>query len=65
VFSSLGLDWKEYVVTDEKYLRPEELTDLKGDSTKLRKQTGWNPTYNFESMLDEMINYWDKIYSNG
>jgi len=58
VFSSLGLDWKEYVIQDEKFLRPEELHDLKGDSTKLKKVTGWNPTYTFETMLDEMIEFW-------
>jgi len=58
VFSSLGLDWKNYVTTDEKYLRPEELTDLKGDSSKLRKATGWNTDVTFEVMLDEMIAYW-------
>jgi GDPmannose 4,6-dehydratase len=62
VFSSLGLDWKEYVKQDEKFLRPEELHDLKGDSKKLRTITGWTPKYTFESMLDEMINYWiDKL----
>jgi GDPmannose 4,6-dehydratase len=64
VFSSLGLDWKEYVIQDNKFLRPEELHDLKGDSSKLTKYTGWEPTYTFETMLDEMINYWIKYYTN-
>jgi hypothetical protein len=36
----------------------EELDDLKGDSSKLRNTTGWSPTYTFETMLDEMIEYW-------
>jgi len=62
VFSSLGLDWKEYVVTDEKYLRPEELHNLKGDCSKLVKTTGWTHEYTFESMLDEMVNYWLNYY---
>ena len=57
-FSKLGLDWKEYVVVDEKHFRPEELENLKGDSTKLRETLGWKPKYTFHSMLDEMINYW-------
>ena len=48
---------EDYVVQNPKYLRPEELTDLKGDSSKLRK-LGWKPHYTFESMLDEMIEYW-------
>ena len=62
VFSSLDLDWKLYVTQDEKYLRPEELSDLKGDSSKLRQLTGWEPTHTFETMLDEMIEYWLNFY---
>jgi len=59
-FSKLDLDWKQYVKTDPKFLRPEELRDLKGDSTKLRK-LGWKPDYTFETMIDEMIEYWVEI----
>jgi GDPmannose 4,6-dehydratase len=58
VFDKLNLDWTQYVEYDNKYLRPEELNDLKGDSTKLRDLTGWKPKYTFESMLDEMVEYW-------
>jgi GDPmannose 4,6-dehydratase len=64
VFSSLGLDWKEYVKQDERYLRPEELNDLKGDSSKLKITLGWEPIYTFETMLDEMIKYWLNYYKN-
>jgi GDPmannose 4,6-dehydratase len=60
VFSSLGLDYKQYVIQNEKFLRPEELPYLKGDSTKIR-QLGWKPTYTFESMMDEMIKHWMNI----
>ena len=62
-FSKLGLDYKNYVKLDEKFLRPEELHDLKGDSTKIRNVTGWTPKYTFESMIDEMINYWLEYYA--
>ena len=62
VFGKLDLDWKEYVKTDSKFLRPEELEDLKGDSIKLRNETGWVPKYTFESMLDEMITHWLDYY---
>ena len=58
VFSKLGLNYEDYVKLDMKFLRPEELTDLKGDPSKLTKATGWTPTYTFETMLDEMIAYW-------
>lgn len=63
VFGKLDLDWGVYVMTDHKYMRPEELNDLKGDSTILREKTGWSPKYTFESMLDEMIQYWIDHYS--
>lgn len=61
-FSKLGLDYEYYVVVDEKHFRPEELHDLKGDSTKIRKSLSWEPKYTFESMLDEMINYWIEYF---
>jgi GDPmannose 4,6-dehydratase len=63
VFTRLGLHWSEYVKQDEKFLRPEELHNLKGDSSKLRETTGWKPEYTFESMLDEMIKYWLDFYN--
>lgn len=66
VFGSLGLDWQEHVEVDERLLRPEELNSLKGDSSKLRNAIGWEPEYTFESMLDEMIEYWlTEFKSNG
>lgn len=61
-FNSLGLDYKDYLVIDEKHFRPEELENLKGDSTKLRKNLGWETKYTFESMIDEMIKYWLDYY---
>lgn len=63
VFNSLGMNYTDYVVQDSKFLRPEELDHLKGDSSKLRINTGWKPKYTFESMLDEMIEYWQNIYA--
>lgn len=60
-FGKLDLDWKQYIKQDPKFLRPEELEDLKGDSTKLRTTTGWEPEYTFETMINEMIEYWMEI----
>ena len=62
VFSKLGMNWEDYVVTSEKFHRPEELHNLKGDSSKLRKITSWSPEYTFETMLDEMVEYWIDYY---
>jgi GDPmannose 4,6-dehydratase len=64
VFSSLGLDYSDYIVIDEKHFRPEELYNLKGDSSKLRDELNWKPNYTFETMLDEMIEYWMDYYKN-
>jgi len=63
VFGKLGLDYKDYVKQNPKYLRPEELPYLKGDSTKIRTELGWKPKYTFETMLDEMIDYWLNVYN--
>jgi GDPmannose 4,6-dehydratase len=62
VFSKLDLNWQDWVKTDEKFLRPEELHDLKGDPSKLVKATGWSHDYTFETMLDEMIQHWLDVY---
>ena len=62
VFGKLDLDWELYVKQDEKFLRPEELHNLKGDPSKLVKATGWTHDYTFESMLDEMIEHWLNYY---
>lgn len=64
VFSKLDLNYKDYVLVDEKFFRPEELHHLKGDSSKLRTKLGWTPRYTFETMLDEMIGHWLNYYSS-
>jgi GDPmannose 4,6-dehydratase len=48
---------------DAKYLRAEELPYLKGDSTKIREELGWKPTYSFEELMKEMCNHWLDILS--
>lgn len=58
VFSYLGLNYKDYVEQNPKFLRPEELPYLKGDSTKLRDTFGWSPEYTFKSMMHEMCDHW-------
>jgi GDPmannose 4,6-dehydratase len=57
VFDSLGVS-KSLVKLDPRFLRPQELDYLRGDSAKLRNKTGWKPTYDFYSLLDSMISYW-------
>ena len=63
VFSKLGLDYNQYVIQNDKFLRPEELPYLKGDCTKIKNEMNWTLTYTFETMMDEMIEFWLKTYT--
>ena len=58
VFGKLDLDYKDYVTQDDRFMRAEELKYLRGDSTKLRETFGWKPEYTFETLMDEMIDFW-------
>ena len=58
VFDKLDLNKETYLKTDKKFERAEELNYLRGDSTKAKTVLNWKPKYTFESMLDEMIEYW-------
>ena len=64
VFSQLGLNYADHVVQNPKYLRPEELQYLRGDSTKIRTTLDWKPEYTFNMLMDEMIEFWMKIYQD-
>jgi len=60
-FGKLDLDYKDYVVQNPKYMRSEELKYLKGDCDKAKKILKWEPEYTFETLLDEMIDFWMAI----
>ena len=62
VFDKLGLNYMDYVSQNPKYMRPEELQYLCGDSTKMRKTLGWTPEYSFEALIDEMLESWLEYY---
>lgn len=53
-FSEVNLDWKKYVVIDQKYFRPNEVPYLEGDSSKIR-ELGWKPEYTWKDTLREML----------
>ena len=58
VFNKLNLSYKDYIIQNPKYMRPEELSYLCGDATKAKNTLGWAPTYNFKSLMDEIIEHW-------
>ncbi len=62
VFGHLGLDKEKHLRIDPRYFRPEELEDLKGDSSKARQALGWEPKISFEEMMDEMVAHWLDFY---
>ena len=54
-FARAGLDWERYVKVDERFYRPAEVDLLIGDSSKARRELGWEPSYTFEQLVDEMV----------
>ena len=61
VFSKLNMDYSEKIKFDSKFLRSEELKYLKGDAAETMKLLNWKPKYTFESMIDEIIEYWETV----
>ena len=53
VFEYHGLDWTKYVEYEPSLLRPNEVPNLLGDSSKIRA-LGWKPEYNFKALVKEM-----------
>jgi GDPmannose 4,6-dehydratase len=55
-FNCVGIDdWSNYVVQDERFMRPAEIDVLCGDSTKAREVLGWKPKTSFEEMVERMV----------
>ena len=54
-FGEVGLDYRKYVVTDERFRRPAEVDQLVGDATKAQDTLGWTPEYSFDQLVSEMV----------
>ncbi len=50
-----GLDWRKYVETDPRYLRPSEVDLLVGDASKAKRQLGWEPKTKFKDLVKLMV----------
>ena len=55
-FSSLDLDWEKFVMTSDKYFRPNEVNYLLGNSSKAKKELGWNNELSFDDLVELMVN---------
>lgn len=54
-FGCLGLDWREYVVGDERLRRPAEVDTLVADPSRARERLGWKPTVDFDALIEMMV----------
>jgi len=54
-FDYVGLDYKKYVIVDEKFFRPAEVHELLGDASKARKILKWQPETSFEQLIKMMV----------
>jgi GDPmannose 4,6-dehydratase len=54
-FAEVGLDYRGYVIQDEKFYRPAEVEHLIGDSSRAREALGWEPQYTFQELVKEMV----------
>lgn len=54
-FSHVGLNWRDYVVIDQKFVRPAEVDLLLGDCTKAKKELGWELEVGFEQLVKMMV----------
>jgi GDPmannose 4,6-dehydratase len=54
-FGHVDLDWREYVKSDPRYLRPTEVDHLEGDITKAQNILGWQPRTSFGDLVQMMV----------
>ncbi|MFJ2966431.1 GDP-mannose 4,6-dehydratase [Streptomyces collinus] len=54
-FAHVGLDWRDHVRFDERYLRPTEVDDLVGDASKAERVLGWRPTVRAPELARLMV----------
>jgi len=54
-FESVGLNWREYIVQDDRFMRPTEVPSLCGDATKALQVLDWKPKMSFEQLVQRMV----------
>ena len=54
-FACLGLNYRDYIVVDPKFLRPTDVDTLMGDATKAKKTLGWCRKATFHELVQEMV----------
>ena len=54
-FGHVGLDWREYVRQDPRFMRPAEVDLLISDASKAREKLGWAPEVSFKQLIEMMV----------
>jgi GDPmannose 4,6-dehydratase len=54
-FGYVGLEWDRYVKSDPQFLRPAEVDQLVGDSSKAKSELGWEPKHSFHDLVEMMV----------
>ncbi len=54
-FNHVGLDYKNYVIVDQQFIRPAEVEMLLGDSSKAQHELAWEYSISFEDLVHEMV----------
>jgi GDPmannose 4,6-dehydratase len=54
-FHEVGLDWRDYVVADPRFIRPTEIAETLGDASRARKELGWSPSVTFDQLVRMMV----------
>jgi len=60
-FEYVGLDWENFVSTDKKYERPNEVNHLLGNPSKAMDKLGWKPKTTFKELVKMMVEHDLKI----
>ncbi|WP_146408849.1 GDP-mannose 4,6-dehydratase [Allorhodopirellula heiligendammensis] len=56
-FEHVGLDWREFVVADSKFIRPTDVADLCGDPSKAIDTLGWQPPSSCQELAQRMVDH--------
>jgi GDPmannose 4,6-dehydratase len=54
-FGHVGLDWRKYVKSDPRYMRPAEVDLLQADPSKAKRELGWSPNVQFQELVAMMV----------
>ena len=54
------MNWEDYVISSEKYFRPNEVSNLKGDSSVAKKILNWEPKISLDEGLNKTVEWYNK-----